>query len=196
MFAVIKTGGKQYRVAKDDVITVERLAGDAGEEIVFTDVLMVSGEGDPEIGAPLVEGATVTGEVVEQGRAAKIIVFKKKRRKNYRRIHGHRQHETLVRIIDILTGGTKPAAAKKKSAAPKPETKAAPAAKSGSDQKKIAGVGPVIEKKLNALGISTYAEIAAFSQDDIARVNEQFSFKGRIEREEWVEQATKLAKEA
>ena len=215
MFAVIKTGGKQYRVAKDDVITVEKLAGEAGEAIAFTDVLMVSGDGDPEIGAPLVDGATVTGEVVEQGRAAKIIVFKKKRRKNYRRTHGHRQHETLVRITDILTGGAKPTASKKATAAKpaadevkaKPEAeaeakapaKAEPAAKSGGakdDLKQIAGIGPVIEKKLHALGITTYAEIAAFSDDDIARVNDQLNFKGRIEREEWVQQAAKLAREA
>ena len=222
MFAVIKTGGKQYRVAKDDVITIEKLAGEAGEAVAFTDVLMVSGDGGPDIGAPLVEGATVTGEVVEQGRAAKIIVFKKKRRKNYRRTHGHRQHETLVRITDILTGGAKPKATKKIAAAKpnsapapasakaeakaKPEAKskskapakAEPAAKSGGandDLKKIAGIGPVIEKKLFALGITTYAEIASFGEDDIARVNDQLNFKGRIEREEWVQQATKLAKE-
>ena len=178
MYAVVRTGGKQYRVAKDDVITVEKLAGEAGEAIAFTDVLMVSGDGDPEIGAPLVDGATVTGEVVEQGRAAKIIVFKKKRRKNYRRTHGHRQHETLVRITDILTGGAKPKASKKATAAKpkaepaadeakaKPEAeaeakapaKAEPAAKSGGaqdDLKQMAGIGPVIAKTLHALGIST-----------------------------------------
>jgi large subunit ribosomal protein L21 len=99
MFAVIKTGGKQYRVSKDDVIAVEKLTGESGDVISFTDVLMLAGEGDPQLGAPLVDGVTVTGEVVEQTRGAKILVFKKKRRKNYRRTQGHRQHITLVPIF-------------------------------------------------------------------------------------------------
>jgi len=84
MYAVIKTGGKQYRVSRDDVINVEKLAGEAGEKIEFNEVLMVGGEGDPVVGTPLIEGARVAGEVVEQKRSRKIIVFKKKRRKNYR----------------------------------------------------------------------------------------------------------------
>jgi large subunit ribosomal protein L21 len=113
MFAVIKTGGKQYRVSKDDVIAVEKLTGESGDVISFTDVLMLAGEGDPQLGAPLVDGVTVTGEVVEQTRGAKILVFKKKRRKNYRRTQGHRQHITLVRITDIFTGGEKPPATQK-----------------------------------------------------------------------------------
>lgn len=101
MYAVIKTGGKQYRVAKDDVIKVEKLDGEAGDKIEFGEVLMVVGDGDPVIGAPLVSGAKVMAEVLEQNRASKIIVFKKKRRHNYRRKKGHRQHQTVVRITDI-----------------------------------------------------------------------------------------------
>ncbi len=101
MYAVIKTGGKQYRVEPNDIIKIEKLDGEAGDKIEFTEVLMVGEDGDTVIGAPLVEGAKVTGEVLEQGRAAKIIVFKKKRRHNYRRKKGHRQHQTVVRISDI-----------------------------------------------------------------------------------------------
>ena len=101
MYAVIKTGGKQYRVAKDDVLKIEKLDGKAGDKIEFKEVLMVGGEGEPAVGTPLVEGAVVTAEVVDQTRAAKIIVFKKKRRHNYRRKKGHRQHQTVVRITDI-----------------------------------------------------------------------------------------------
>ena len=101
MYAVIKTGGKQYRVAKDDIIKVEKLEGEAGDTVEFSDVLMVGGEGDPVVGTPLVEGAKVTGELLEQGRGAKIIVFKKKRRHNYRRKKGHRQHLSVVRIKEI-----------------------------------------------------------------------------------------------
>ena len=101
MYAVIKTGGKQYRVAKDDILKIEKLDGEAGDTIEFTEVLMVGGEGEPTVGTPLVSGAIVKAEVLEQTRAAKIIVFKKKRRQNYRRKKGHRQHQTVVKITDI-----------------------------------------------------------------------------------------------
>ena len=101
MYAVIKTGGKQYRVEPNDILKIEKLDGEAGDKIEFTEVLMVGEDGDTVIGAPLVEGAKVKAEVLEQGRAAKIIVFKKKRRHNYRRKKGHRQHQTVVRISDI-----------------------------------------------------------------------------------------------
>ena len=100
MFAVIKTGGKQYRVAANDVVTVEKLEGEAGAKIEFTEVLMVG----TKIGAPVVVGAVVTAEVVEQGRAKKVIAFKKRRRQNSKRTRGHRQHQTTVRILDIAAG--------------------------------------------------------------------------------------------
>jgi len=100
MFAVIKTGGKQYRVSKDDVIAIEKLDGDAGATIVFDEVLML---GD-QVGAPRVVNAQVTGEVVRQFRGDKVIIFKKRRRKHYRRRNGHRQHLTLVKITDMGVG--------------------------------------------------------------------------------------------
>ncbi|MBI1178921.1 MAG: 50S ribosomal protein L21 [Alphaproteobacteria bacterium] len=101
MFAVIKTGGKQYRVAEGDVIKVEKLDGEAGATLTFDDVLAVGNGDDVTLGAPLVEGASVTAEVLEQTRAKKIIVFKKKRRQNYRRKNGHRQHQTVLRITGV-----------------------------------------------------------------------------------------------
>ena len=101
MYAVIKTGGKQYRVATNDVVIVERLAGEVGGTIEFAEVLMLGGD-EPKVGTPLVAGAKVTGTVLEQGRGEKIIVFKKRRRKNYRRRNGHRQYQTVVRIADIV----------------------------------------------------------------------------------------------
>ena len=101
MFAVIQTGGKQYKVAKDDVIRVEKLAGDAGSEIVLDQVLMV---GD-KIGVPMVSGASVTATVVAQARGPKIIVFKKRRRQNSRRKNGHRQDLTILRITDFADKG-------------------------------------------------------------------------------------------
>lgn len=104
MYAVIKTGGKQYKVAANDVLTVERLDGEAGAKIAFDQVLMVAGEGEPKIGAPLVPGAVVEAEVVEQTRGPKLTIFKKRRRKHYRRKTGHRQDVTVVRITGIQAG--------------------------------------------------------------------------------------------
>jgi large subunit ribosomal protein L21 len=106
--AVIRTGGKQYRVAANDVIKVERLTGDAGDQIVFGEVLAVTGGDTAAVGAPLVSGASVAARVIAQDRADKIVIFKKRRRHNYRRTKGHRQHLTVLRIEEILTGGAKP----------------------------------------------------------------------------------------
>ena len=98
MFAVIRTGGKQYRVASDQTITVERVEGDVGASIEFADVLMADGK----IGSPLLSGAKVTGTIVEHTRGETILVFKKKRRQNYRRKNGHRQSFSVVRIDNIV----------------------------------------------------------------------------------------------
>jgi len=107
MFAVIRTGGKQYKVAPDDVIAVEKLAGEPGATIELSEVLMIGDGATVSAGAPLVAGASVSAELVEQRRADKIIIFKKKRRQNYRRKNGHRQHETVLRItgINAAAGG-------------------------------------------------------------------------------------------
>ncbi len=107
MFAVIKTGGKQYRVAADDVLKVEKIKGEPGEIVQFGDVLVVGGD-SVALGVPTVAGASVAAEVLDQGRGAKVIAFKKRRRKNSRRKRGHRQEFTLVRITEILTDGAKP----------------------------------------------------------------------------------------
>ena len=104
MFAVIRTGGKQYKVAQDDLITVEKLAGDPGATIELGEVLMVGEGADVTTGAPLIAGASVSATLVEQRRGPKIIVFKKKRRQNYRRKNGHRQYETVLRITGITAG--------------------------------------------------------------------------------------------
>lgn len=120
MFAVIQTGGKQYRVAKDDKIVVEKLAGETGSVIELSSVLMIGEEGkEPTIGAPVVEKAAVFAEVIEQGKADKVLVFKKKRRQNYRRTKGHRQEQTILKIVEVSPTGTKPKGAAKAKAAPK-----------------------------------------------------------------------------
>lgn len=103
-YAVIQTGGKQYRVAPGDVITVEKIDGEPGTELSFDQVLMTSHDGAVQVGAPTVAGATVSARIVAQGRASKILVYKKKRRKNYRRRQGHRQYETSVRVSAINMG--------------------------------------------------------------------------------------------
>ena len=204
MHAVIRTGGKQYRVAAQDVIRIEKIAGDEGEIVLFDEVLAV----DSELGAPLVSGASVAGRVVAQARADKIIVFKKKRRQNYRRKQGHRQDQTIVRIEEILTGGKKPSA--KKPAAKTRKPKAEPAAEAAQpaeapaftrpdgepdDLKKLPGVGPATEKKLNALGVTTYAQIAAFTAAEIETVDAALKLKGKIEQDDWPALAKELAGE-
>jgi large subunit ribosomal protein L21 len=143
MFAVIKTGGKQYRVAQDDVIRVEKLAAETGDIIELGNVLMVGGAGELSVGAPYVTGATVAAEVLEQGRGKKIIIFKKKRRQNYRRRNGHRQHETVLRVTEILTDGKKPSKTKAApKAAPKVAAKPKAPAKTDTAQKAPADTAP------------------------------------------------------
>jgi large subunit ribosomal protein L21 len=127
MFAVIKTGGKQYRVAADQEIVIEKLEGEAGDTLVFGEVLMI-GDGDKiDVGAPMIKGAQVVGEVVEQTRGAKVITFKKKPRNTYRRKLGHRQSQTVIKITEILAKGG--ATAKKSERKPEPEAEAAAPAK-------------------------------------------------------------------
>ncbi|MCZ8270777.1 MAG: 50S ribosomal protein L21 [Beijerinckiaceae bacterium] len=188
MFAVIKTGGKQYKVAANDVITIERLDAEAGEVVAFDQVLMLGGD-TITVGSPIVAGATVAGEVVEQTRGPKVISFKKRRRQNSKRKKGHRQDLTIVRITEILTGGKKPSGAK----VAKPVAAAATAgAVDPSNLSLIAGIGPTIEKKLRAAGITNWSQIAAWTEVDVAKWDEELKLRGRITREEWVEQAKEL----
>jgi large subunit ribosomal protein L21 len=199
MFAVIKTGGKQYRVAANDLLKVEKVTGNAGDIVEFNEVLMV-GEGEGAVvGAPTVAGALVTAHVVEQGRAAKVIAFKKRRRQNSKRTRGHRQHLTTIRIAEILTGGAKSAgkAALMASVARAPKAAkavAADAAPAGivDDVEIIGGVGPALKKKLAGAGITTLTQIAAMSAAEMAKVDEDLKLGGRTDREEWIEQAKEL----
>lgn len=140
MFAVIKTGGKQYKVAKDDIIKVERLTGEAGDSVQLNEVLAISGDdGALTLGSPLLEGAVVSATLLEQARADKIVVFKKKRRQNYRRKAGHRQDLSVLKITDIAAKGAKKAAPKKqaevKADAPAKDEKAEAAPKKAAAKK-------------------------------------------------------------
>jgi len=246
MFAVMKTGGKQYKVQSGDVLRIERIAADAGEKVQFNEILMVGAE----VGTPTVAGAGVQADVIDQIKGEKLIHFVKRRRKHgSKRTKGHRQKLTLVRITEILEKGAdksgvkeaigtgsvsaaaiaamkpasnKPARAEQGKPAPKakaakpakaeaeakPAKKAAakPAAKKAApkaaakatdgadDLKQLSGVGPALEKKLIEAGVTSFAQIAGWSKADIADMDEKLSFKGRIDREDWVAQAKKLAK--
>lgn len=223
MFAVLKTGGKQYRVQSGDMLRVEKLAADAGETVQFNEILMVGST----VGTPMVDDAAVQAEVVDQIKGEKVIHFVRRRRKHSsKRTKGHRQQLTVLKVTEILEKGaaksgvkaaigagsapktaeTAPAAAKAKPApkaeakpaAEKPAPKAAakPAKADGADDlKKLSGVGPALEKKLVEAGVTTFAQIAAWTEDDIAAFDEKLNFKGRIEREGWVDQAKSLAAE-
>jgi large subunit ribosomal protein L21 len=145
MFAVFKTGGKQYRVAAEDVLKVDKVKGEPGEIVEFGEVLVVGGD-SVTLGAPTVAGATVAAEVLDQGRCAKIIAFKKRRRKNSRRKRGHRQEFTLLRITEILTDGKKA----NKTAQPRPKRTLAPKPKEASDEASAAGSDAATEKPRTA----------------------------------------------
>jgi large subunit ribosomal protein L21 len=214
MFAVLKTGGKQYKVQSGDTLRVEKLAANTGDTVQFNEVLMIGGD-SPVVGSPIVADAGVQAEVIEQIKGTKTINFVKRRRKHSsKRTKGHRQQLTLIRVTDILASGAsasgimaaengagfvlgsedaKPAKKAKSSKSsvesPKPET-----TDSADDLSKLSGVGPVMVKKLNSEGVINFAQIAAWTPEDIAEIDEKLSLKGRIDRDDWVKQATDLAK--
>ena len=182
MFAVMKTGGKQYKVQAGDVLRVEKLAADAGETVQFNDILMLGGD-SVTVGAPLVAGAAVQAEVIDQIKGDKVIHFVKRRRKHSsQRTKGHRQKLTLVRVTEILASGAD--ASGVKAAAGAGSVAAPAAAAAGDDLTAITGVGPAAAKKLNEAGITTYAELAAVNPE---------TFEATKVKPEWVEQAKTLA---
>ncbi len=222
MYAVIKTGGKQYKVAANDEIIVEKIDANEGDEHAFEEVLMLGDGDNVTVGAPTVEGAAVVGEIVGQGKGDKVIIFKKRQRSTYKRKKGHRQLETTIKITAILPEGVdvkklkkadkktkseetvviKEEAPKAKKAAPKkaevkaeeaPAPKAETAAASADDLTKLKGVGPAYAKKLNEAGITSFAQIAALTAEGVAELEEKLNASGRVERDGWIEQAKELA---
>ncbi|MFY0639352.1 50S ribosomal protein L21 [Maricaulis maris] len=224
MFAVIKTGGKQYRVAAGDEIRIEKLEGAAGDTLDLGDVLMLGSDAGVTVGSPTVDGAQVIGELLDTNRARKIIVFKKRRRKNYRRTKGHRQWGTVVRIAEIVAPGEKAktalkstTAAPKAADAPKAKAKAAPKAAPKAAAPKaekapakkaaapkaaaadkltdLAGVGPALATKLNEAGITTFAQVAAWTDADLDALSETITgLKAKAEKNDWINAAKALAK--
>lgn len=217
MFAVIKTGGKQYKVAEGDEIIIEKLAVEAGKNVTFEDVLMLGDGKTVTVGEPMVSDASVVGTVSEHRKGDKVLIMKKRQRNTYRRKKGHRQHEMVVTIDSILADGKKaPAkkAAAKKAAAKKaaPKTTEAPNAEAKTEAPKKAapkkaaakaepddltvmkGLGKVFAEKLNAEGITTYAQIAKMSAKAVADLEEKMGAAGKFEKNDWVAQAKDLAK--
>lgn len=209
MFAVIKTGGKQFRVAANDKITIAKLEGNPGDTVAFGSVLMLTDGEKTTLDAKALSEITVAAEIVEQARGEKVIAFKKRRRQNSKRKRGFRAELTVVRITDILTGGKKPemkkgdasavalkaaSGATKGKAEPKAAKAKAAAAEvlDASNLSLISGVGPTIEKKLRAAGITSWNDIAAWSDEDVAKWDEELKLRGRATREEWVVQAKEL----
>lgn len=201
MYAVIKTGGKQYRVAVGDKLKVESIQAEEGDQVTLDHVLMIADGDSVEVGTPTLD-KTVEATVLGNGRGKKLRIVKFRRRQNSRTRTGHRQNFTELEITAI--GGAGAAKPKKKAAkkttkstaaaAPKAAPKAA--AKAGADDlSKISGVGPVLVGKLNALGITTFQQIADFTAEDIERVDGELNFKGRIERDDWVAQAKQFLNE-
>ncbi len=189
MFAVIKTGGKQYRVAVGDVLKVEKLAAEAGETVTFDSVLMHGGDGGTTVGTPMVDGAVVTGEIIEQFRDKKIVVFKKRRRKHSSKTrNGHRQYLTRVRISGIPGDADGSKSASKPKAAPKPKKQAEPkaadaadvpsdnmarpanlidgAVTDGDDIEKLPGLGKASEAALNKIGVHYYSQFVEWNEAD------------------------------
>ena len=210
MFAVIKTGGKQYRVAADQVLKIEKIEANVGDIITIGNVLAHGAGDDVTIGAPFVDGASVSAEVIAQGHAKTVIAFKKRRRQNSRRKIGHRQLETTVRISEILLAGAKPskkAAAKTEAKAEKPAKAeaAAPAAAAtaaplfsapagkGDKLVDIKGIGPVAAKQLAEQGITTFKQLAELTEADIAKIDEYMPFSSDQIRD-WQGQAKELVK--
>ena len=222
MYAVIKTGGKQYRVSPGDKLRVESLAVAEGESVDFDQILMVSDGNNVSIGNPHVSDAVVTGKVVNHGRGDKVRIVKFRRRKHHRKQMGHRQNYTELEIVSI-NGVTAPASSKDSAKAKSSGADSSSKAKSvktdnsskeassaavaaaavapkfldapngePDDLKKILGIGPVLEEKLNEMGIYHYSQIAEFSDTDVANINTHLNFPGRIERDEWIPQAKEL----
>lgn len=202
MFAVIKTGGKQYRVVADQELKIEKIEGAVGDIITIGSVLAHGNGDDVTLGAPFVDGASVAAEVVAQGHAKTVIAFKKRRRQNSRRRIGHRQSPTTVRISEILIGGAKPSKAAAAKPAAKAEAAAAPSAAAplftapagkGDKLVDIKGIGPVAAKQLAEQGITTFKQLAELTEADIAKIDEYMPFSSDQIRD-WQGQAKELAK--
>lgn len=205
MYAIVDIAGKQFKVKKDQFVYAPSLEGEAGASVEFDRVLLIEGDNGVDVGTPVVSGAKVTGKILDHGRGDKVIVFKKKRRKGYKKTQGHRQGFTKVLIEDILASGAKPAAQKeeKPEAAPQQEAKteapkqeAKPEETAQDDLTKIKGIGKVYAEELNKIGYTSYQQISELSDADMDKIAEAIDgvTAETIQSEDWVGQAKELLK--
>jgi len=203
MYAIVDIAGKQFKVEKDQYVYAPSVEGDAGASVEFDRVLLIEGDQGVDVGTPVLSGAKVTGKILDHGRGDKVIVFKKKRRKGYKKTQGHRQGFTKVLIEDILASGQKAAskekpAAKKSEEKPK-ETPKAEAKKEESTQDdltKIKGIGAVYAGELNKIGYTSFKQISELSEEDMEKIAEAVDgvTAETIQSEDWVGQAKELLK--
>jgi large subunit ribosomal protein L21 len=209
MYAIVDIAGQQVKVQKDQNVFVNRLAGKEGDKVQFDHVLLIDNDGSVTVGAPAIKGAAVTAKITEHLKGDKVIVFKKKRRKGYKKKNGHRQYLTSIKIDSIVATGAKAAApakeekkaapAPKKEAAPKaaapkaaaPKKEAAPKAAKADDLKKIEGIGPKIAETLTAGGVGSFAELASTSSEKISEIIAEV--RGNHVTDTWPQQAQMAA---
>ncbi len=171
MYAIVEIAGHQYKVRKDQQLYVNRMAGNEGDTVSFDKVLLTDDNGSVSVGAPVIDGLKVDAKIVSHLKADKVIVFKKKRRKGYRKKNGHRQAISLIEITGIGKGGSAPKAAPKKQAAKKEAPKAAAA--SGDDLTRIEGVGPKFAAELQKAGLTTFEQISKMTKATMAETAEK-----------------------
>lgn len=196
MYAIVEIAGLQYKVEKDQQLYVNRLQGDAGEEITFDQVLLTD-NGSIEVGAPVINGVNVVAKIVEHLKGDKVIVFKKKRRKGYRRKNGHRQHLTKIEIVSIGSGSASGSKKTTKKAVSKPKKKST--SKKSTSKKDdltiVEGIGPKSAEALVAAGIDTFAKLSKESEDNIKKVlSDASSSLAHLDPQTWPKQA-KMADE-
>lgn len=193
MYAIVDIAGKQFKVTQDQFVYAPKMEGEEGASVEFDKVLLLDNDGKVEVGAPLVKGAKVSGKILGHVKGDKVIVFKKKRRKGYKKKNGHRQEFTKIQIEGILGNGQKKKPATKSTTSKKTETKTAD---KNDDLTAINGIGPVYQEELNKIGYTTYDQIAKLTKkqkEEIAEKVDGISFD-LIESEEWVKQAKELKK--
>jgi large subunit ribosomal protein L21 len=194
MYAVVDIAGKQFKVAKDQYVYAPSLEGESGASVEFDRVLLIEGDAGVDVGTPIVSGAKVTGKILDHGRNDKVIVFKKKRRKGYKKTQGHRQGFTKVLIEDILVSGQDPAATKEEN--PKKEAKQEASPDTQDDLTKVKGIGKMYAEELNKLGYTTFQQLSKLTDDDMTRIAEAIDgiTVETIQNDNWITQAEKLVK--
>ncbi len=197
MYAIVEIAGKQFKVTQDQFVYAPKMEGDEGASVEFDKVLLLDNDGKVEVGAPVLKGVKVSGKILGHVKGDKVIVFKKKRRKGYKKKNGHRQEFTKIQISDIVSGGkaTKKSESKPK-AESKPKTESKPKAKAddkkGDDLTKIVGIGPVFAGQLNELGYTTFKQISSLTRKQVEEIAEKIDGVSVESSASWINYAQGL----